>query len=77
MCIRDSNDMGRGVVVLGRQRGSFAESLGLRREDILVKVNGRSIKTVDDLRKVLRKQRSKWKISIKRGNKILRTEIPG
>ena len=71
------NDMGRGVVVLGRQRGSFAESLGLRREDILVKVNGRSIKTVDDLRKVLRKQRSKWKISIKRGNKILRTEIPG
>ena len=71
------NDMGRGVVVLGRRRGSFAESLGLRREDILVKVNGRSIKTVDDLRKVLRKQRSKWKISIKRGNKILRTEIPG
>ena len=46
-------------------------------EDILVKVNGRSIKTVDDLRKALRKQRSKWKISIKRGNKILRTEIPG
>ena len=71
------NDMGRGVVVLGRQRGSFAESLGLRRQDILVEVNGRSIKTVDDLRKVLRKPRSKWKISIKRGNKILRTEIPG
>ena len=71
------NDMGRGVVVLGRQRGSFAESLGLRRQDILVKVNGRPIKTVNDLKKVLRKQRSKWKISIKRGNKILRTEIPG
>mgnify|MGYP002031145126 CR=1 FL=1 len=53
------------------------KGLGLRREDILVKVNGRSIKTVDDLRKALRKQRSKWKLSIKRGNKILRTEIPG
>ena len=28
------NDMGRGVVVLGRQRGSFAESLGLRRQEL-------------------------------------------
>ena len=66
-----------GVTVLGQRRGSIADNLGLRRGDILIKVNGRSIETVQDIRKALRKQRSKWKITIRRGSRILNTEIPG
>ena len=71
------DDMRLGVIVLGQRRGSIADNLGLRRGDILIKVNGRSIETVQDIRKALRKQRSKWKITIRRGSRILNTEIPG
>jgi Do/DeqQ family serine protease len=71
------DDMRRGVVILGRRRGSVADNLGLRQGDILIEINGDSIRTVKDVRKSIRKSRSKWKISIRRGTKILYTEIPG
>ena len=71
------DDMQLGVIVLGQRRGSIADNLGLQRGDILLKINGRSIETVHDIRKALRKQRSKWKITIRRGSRILNTEIPG
>ena len=66
-----------GVIVLGQRRGSIADNLGLQRGDILLKINGRSIETVHDIRKALRKHRSKWKITIRRGSRILNTDIPG
>ena len=71
------NDMARGVIVLGRRRGSIADNLGLRQGDIVLKVNGRDIETVRDLKKAIRKQRKVWRVSIRRGDKVLQTEIPG
>ena len=41
-------------MVLGRKRGSFDERLGLRRQESRVRVNGRPIRRVEDLREVLR-----------------------
>lgn len=71
------NDMARGVIVLGKRRGSVADNLGLRQGDIVLKVNGREIESVRDLKKAIRKKRKVWRVAIRRGDKVLRTEIPG
>jgi len=71
------DDMARGVVVLGVRRGSVADNLQLRDGDIVMEVNGKEIVSVRDLTKAVSKSREVWRIAIRRGDKVLRTEIKG
>ncbi|MDA1311514.1 MAG: PDZ domain-containing protein, partial [Proteobacteria bacterium] len=71
------DDMAQGVVVLGVRRGSVADNLQLRGGDIVMEVNGKEIASVGDLTKAVRKSREIWRIAIRRGDKVLRTEIKG
>jgi Do/DeqQ family serine protease len=71
------DDMARGVVVLGVRRGSVADNLQLRDGDIVMEVNDKEIASVRDLTKAVRKSHKVWRIQIRRGDKVLRTEIKG
>jgi serine protease Do len=78
LAIRESFDeMARGVVVLGLRRGSAADQIGLRRGDVIVRVNGVDIDSVDDLRRVLSDRRGGWELSIRRDGKVLTTRVQG
>jgi serine protease Do len=71
------DDLARGVVLVGVRRGGVAERLRLTSGDIVLKVNGRDIETVKDLKKAIGKASKSWKIAIRRDGKILRREIKG
>ncbi|MFQ5844752.1 MAG: PDZ domain-containing protein [Planctomycetota bacterium] len=47
-------DLADGLVILRVQPGSRAERLGLRRYDVLLSLDGRTLRTAQDLRRVLR-----------------------
>ncbi|MDG2287132.1 MAG: Do family serine endopeptidase, partial [Alphaproteobacteria bacterium] len=71
------DDLASGVVLLALRRGDVADRLRLAAGDIVLKVNGADIETVEDLKKALSWPRDVWRIAIKRGDKILRREIGG
>lgn len=71
------DDLARGVVLLGVRRGGVAARLSLTSGDIVLKVNGRDIETVDDLKKAVARSRDVWRIAIRRGDEVLRREIKG
>ncbi|HEX5378911.1 MAG TPA: Do family serine endopeptidase [Phenylobacterium sp.] len=57
---------GRGVMVLKIGRG-FAMNAGLRPGDLIKRVNGRDIVSVNDLKGVLATQGGQWQVTIVRG----------
>ncbi len=64
-----------GVIVLRLKRRSFARQAGLAPGDLILKINGEDIKTVDDLSAVLARGGRQWAFSIKRGGRILERSI--
>jgi len=64
-----------GVVVLGVSSRSPAERLGLRRGDLVVAVNDRPVKEVQELDRVLRAANGDWVLSIRRDDQVLTTRI--
>lgn len=71
------DEMARGVVVLGLRRGSAADQIGVRRGDIVLRVNGGEIDSVADLREALAEGRGGWELAIKRDGKVLTTRVQG
>ncbi|MDF1794444.1 MAG: DegQ family serine endoprotease [Thalassobaculaceae bacterium] len=71
------DEMAHGVVVLGLRRGSAADQIGVRRGDIVVRINGRDIDSVDTLLDTLSDGRGGWELSIKRDGKVLTTRVQG
>ena len=71
------DDMARGVIVLNVRRGSAAASIGFRKGDMVIKVNGRELATVSMLIKLVEDPRRTWKIAIKRGDQVFQSEISG
>jgi serine protease Do len=65
-----------GVVVVGVKRGSVAARLRLGPGDILLRLNDEEIDRVDPLRRLLRRDASRWRISIRRGGDV-RTLVVG
>ncbi len=65
-----------GVIIVKLQRGT-ARRLGFKPGDIILSVAGKEISTVDDLKSVTRNNRNLWEISIKRGERIINTNIEG
>ena len=65
----------RGVVVTGVRAGSIAQRIGLRRRDLVLGLNGQSIREVNDIYGVLRSQpanRVRWQITVRRGRTVFR-----
>lgn len=67
--------MHRGVAVVqaGPQKGLL--TLDLRPGDLLVEINGRKIKNIDDVQKALADDRRGWKIQFQRGNQVFNVII--
>ena len=66
-----------GVVILSVRNGSVAKSLGFRQGDIVVEVGGATISNVADLEKALSGRKRMWRVSVKRGERVLQLNVPG
>lgn len=64
-----------GVVVMGAKSRSPATRLGLRRGDIISKVNDFGINNVDKLRKVSKRDYRQWVIQVQRGTRTLTVTV--
>ncbi|SDG47323.1 Do family serine endopeptidase [Thalassobaculum litoreum] len=71
------DEMARGVVVLGLKRGSAADQIGVRRGDIVVRVNGLEIDSVATFNEAVASPRGGWELAIKRDGKVLTTRVQG
>jgi len=59
----------KGVVITAIKRGSFARNLGLRPGDIIARVNGTNVESVDQLRELMSASQDEWQLSIERDGK--------
>jgi S1-C subfamily serine protease len=66
-----------GVIVLRLKRRSPADRIGLEPGDILVRLNGRTIESVSELKKILMEDFSIWRIEISRSGRLLQLIIRG
>lgn len=66
-----------GVVITDVVRRSFASSVRLRKNDIIVSLNNTPILSVKELRDAVRSKYRVWRVEIKRGKRIIRLVLPG
>jgi Do/DeqQ family serine protease len=67
----------KGVVVIGVESGSTAESFGLQKGDIVLVVNNVRIETTRDLVNVTGKPSKMWRITIQRGGQQISATFNG
>jgi serine protease Do len=66
----------RGVVVTEVRRGSPADQIRLQPGDVLLRVNDRTLATVEDVRKVVNTPLP-WRLQVRRGERTLQTTVGG
>lgn len=66
-----------GVLVTEVNRRSVASRIGLRPMDIVLSVNGERVDAVAGLRELLAARASQWRISIRRGDRVLSVSVSG
>ena len=71
----DSDPYIEGVIITEIKRGSFAERLGFRVNDIIRSLGSIEIKYVSNLERQLRKKRTQWQITVLRNGKFLNLVI--
>ena len=62
-------------MVIAVKRSSPAIRLGFKPGDVFVQINGKSVKRVKDMERLLRDEPQPWIIDIRRGKKKLRKNI--
>ncbi len=67
----------RGVIVLELRRGSPAQVIRLLPGDLLLRINDRELKSVDDVRKATTQVALPWKMVLKRGDRIVNFTVGG
>ncbi len=65
----------KGVVVLGVHAGTIASRLEIAPDDLILKVNGRAIASVAELRTALAEPADKWQLTLDRNGKLLNMNI--
>ena len=68
---------GKGVKITSVTENSPAALAGIKKDDVILSVNGTALTDINDLRKTLNdtKEGDKWKIEYERGNKKSSTEV--
>jgi Do/DeqQ family serine protease len=66
-----------GVVVLGVEDGSEAQSLGFQRGDIVVSVNNEKVAHTRDLERITKQQSRLWRITVMRGGQQISVILNG
>jgi Do/DeqQ family serine protease len=67
----------KGVIISEINPGSLARKLGFKPDDIILQVNAATITSVDDLANALNESDTRWRLSIRRGDQIIRTVVGG
>ena len=67
----------RGVVVRDVERGSPADRMGLRADDIILNLNGRDVVTAADFRSIADARPESWQIVLQRGGRVFRSFVSG
>jgi len=67
----------KGVKITSVTENSPAALAGIKKDDVILSVNGTSLTDINDLRRILNetKEGDKWKIDYERGNKKCSTEV--
>jgi len=67
----------KGVKITSVTENSPAALAGIKKDDVILSVNGTSLTDINDLRRILNetKEGDKWKIDYERGNKKSSTEV--
>ena len=68
---------GKGVKITSVTENSPAALAGIKKDDVILSVNGTALTDINDLRRMLNdtKEGDKWKIEYERGNKKSSTEV--
>ncbi|HVM84703.1 MAG TPA: Do family serine endopeptidase [Candidatus Binatia bacterium] len=64
-----------GVAILKIRRGSYAEQFGLEPGDVLIKINGNAVATVDDVMAAVGQQADTWTITVNRNGQMKTIEV--
>ena len=67
----------RGVVVLELRRGSPANQIRLQPGDILLTINEREVRSVEDARRITSSAAMPWRISLRRGERVINLTVGG
>ena len=67
----------KGVKITSLTENSPASLAGIKKDDVILSVNGNALTDINDLRKMLNetKEGDKWKVDYERGNKKSSTEV--
>jgi serine protease Do len=67
----------RGVIILELRRGSPAQSIRLLPGDLLLRINDRELKNVEDVRKATTQVNLPWRVVLKRGERLINFTVGG
>jgi Do/DeqQ family serine protease len=67
----------RGVVLMALRRGSPAQLIRLSPGDVLLRINEREIRSVDDVRKIVASPALPWRMAIRRGDRVITMVVGG
>lgn len=70
-------DEAEGVVILSVRRGSIAERLQLKANDVIVSVQEARVSSVRELEQLVEKRPRAWVLGIKREGRLLSLQLPG
>jgi Do/DeqQ family serine protease len=71
------NYQSKGVIILAIRPGSISNLSGLLPGDILTKVNGMNIVTVEDLQRSLGRSKRGWEMTVQRGTETMQLTMQG
>jgi S1-C subfamily serine protease len=71
----DSAGVSDGVIVTDVAQDSIAANLGVQKDDIVVELNGATIKTTRDLEKAATQRVRLWDLTISRGGQLIRSRV--
>ncbi len=67
----------RGVIVTEIRRGSWAHQIRLAPGDVLLRVNERDIRNVEDVRRIVAQTPLPWRMSVRRGDRVINLTVSG
>lgn len=63
------------VIITENKGATYANRLGLRKDDIILKINKSPVESVDDLKEILENSKKRWHFTIKRDNQVLTVSV--